>query len=414
MIRRAGASPRRRRDTDRGLLPFQVLMGVTAAGIGGIVTVLGELRDELGFSGTGVGVMVASGFVAAFVSQMTLARMADVGHARLMATAGIGLSAASMLAMVFAGDLTSWVVSRAALGFAGGLILPGVRRAASVHDPARAGENLGRMVVAETTGFIFGPVMTAVLVWIGGIRAPFAVFAAAMALFLPVALRLPPDRGLLDVGRRTAFDLLTLRRLQGALIMVGGYFMIIGAWEAVLPVMFADRGAGAVMTGIAFTMVALPIMLVGTRAGRLADRVGPVRVAMAGLVAVSLVTMTYGVLPGVIAVTAAMVLVGFGDGYGFTAAHAVVARAVPEQRQAAALGLMGAAEVAGAALAALPAAWLYERFGSGPTWAIVGLTVLALVAVGWLRMRGTVPASGPDAPDARDSGDSPDSGRSDG
>ena len=412
MIRRAGASPRRRRDTDRGLLPFQVLMGVTAAGIGGIVTVLGELRDELGFSGTGVGVMVASGFVAAFVSQMTLARMADVGHARLMATAGIGLSAASMLAMVFAGDLTSWVVSRAALGFAGGLILPGVRRAASVHDPARAGENLGRMVVAETTGFIFGPVMTALLVWIGGIRAPFAVFAAAMALFLPVALRLPPDRGLLDVGRRTAFDLLTLRRLQGALIMVGGYFMIIGAWEAVLPVMFADRGAGAVMTGIAFTMVALPIMLVGTRAGRLADRVGPVRVAMAGLVVVSLVTMTYGVIPGVIPVTAAMVLVGFGDGYGFTAAHVVVARAVPEQRQAAALGLMGAAEVAGAAVAALPAAWLYDSFGSGPTWAIVGLTVLALVAVGWLRMRGTVPASGPDAPDSGPL--APDSGRSDG
>ena len=397
MSRRAGASPRRA--TGRDLLPFQVLMGVTAGGIGGIVTVLGELRDEFGFSGTGIGVMVASGFVAAFVSQVTLARLADAGHARVMAAAGIALSAASMLAMVFAEDLAVWVLSRAVLGFAGGLILPGVRRAASVHDPARAGENLGRIVVAETTGFIFGPVLTALLVWAGGIRAPFAVFAGAMLLFLPVAVRLPPDRGLLDVVRRsTSFDLLSNRRLQGALIMVGGYFMVIGAWEAVLPVMFADRGAGAVMTGIAFTMVALPIMLVGTRAGRLADRVGPVRVTMAGLVVVSLMTMTYGVIPGVIPVVAAMVAVGFGDGYGFTAAHAVVARAVTEQRQAAALGLMGAAEVAGAAVAALPAAWLYEALGPGPTWAGVGLTVLALVIAGWLRIRGTVPASGPDAP----------------
>ena len=49
MIRRPGASSRRRGDHD--LLPFQLLMGVTAGGIGGIVTVLGELRDELGFSG---------------------------------------------------------------------------------------------------------------------------------------------------------------------------------------------------------------------------------------------------------------------------------------------------------------------------------------------------------------------------
>ncbi len=397
MIRASGASSRRK--AERDLLPYQLLMGVTAGGIGGIVTVLGELRDELGFSGTGIGIMVASSFVAAFVSQVTLARLADAGRARLMATVGIVLSAAAMGSMVFAESLALWVLSRATLGFAGGLILPGVRRAASVHDPARVGENLGRMVVAETTGFIFGPVLTALLVWAGGIRAPFAVFAVAMLLFLPVALRLPPDRGLLDeVRRATAFDLIKLRRLQGALIMVGGYFMIIGAWEAVLPVMFADRGAGAVMTGLAFTMVAVPILIVGRRAGRLADRVGPVRVTMAGLVVVSFMTMTYGVLPGVIPVTAAMVAVGFGDGYGFTAAHAVVSRAVPEHRQAAALGLMGAAEVAGAAVAALPAAWMYENLGSELTWLIVGSTVLVLVLAGWLRIRGTVPASGPDAP----------------
>ena len=396
MIRRAGASRRR---VNRDLLPFQVLMGVTAGGIGGIVTVLGELRDQLGFSGPGIGVMVAGGFVAALVSQVALARLADMGHARTMATAGIGLSAAAMVMMVFAEGLAVWVLSRAVLGFGGGLILPGVRRAAAVHDPARAGENLGRMVVAETTGFIFGPVLTALLVGVGGIRAPFAVFAGAMLLFVPVAVRLPPDRGLLDASRRaTSFDLLFLRRLQGALIMVGGYFMVIGAWEAVLPVMFADRGAGATATGIAFTVVALPIMLVGRRAGRLADRVGPVRVTMAGLVVVSLLTMTYGVIGGVVPIVVAMVLVGFGDGYGFTAAHAVVARAVPEQRQAAALGLMGAAEVAGAGAAALPAAWLYDSFGPGPTWAGVGLTVLTLLSAGWLRIRGTVPAAGPDAP----------------
>ena len=397
MTDRAGAPSRP--DSARPLLPFQLLMGVTAGGIGGIVTVLGELRDELGFSGSGIGIMVASGFVAAFLSQVTLARLADVGHSRVMATAGIALSAVAMLMMVFAVDLELWILSRAALGFAGGLILPGVRRAASVHDPVRAGENLGRMVVAETTGFIFGPSLTALLVWLGGIRLPFAVFAAAMLLFLPVALRLPPDRGLLDrSGRATSFDLLRGRRLQGALIIVGGYFMMVGAWEAVLPVMFADRGAGAALTGIAFTMVALPIMLVGTRAGRLADRVGPVRVTMAGLVVVSLSTMTFGVIPGVIPIAGVMTLVGFADGYGFTAAHAVVARAVAEQRQAAALGLMGASEVAGAAISALPSAWMYESYGSGPTWAAVGLTVLVLVVAGWLRIRGTVPASGPDAP----------------
>ena len=142
----AGASSRRadRRD----LLPFQLLMGVTAGGIGGIVTVLGVVRDEFGFSGFGIGVMVASGFVAAFVSQVTLARLADGGHSRAMATAGIALSAADRRpwAMVFAVGLVAWVLSRAALGFAGGLILPGVRRAASLHagDGLCSGSGRGR------------------------------------------------------------------------------------------------------------------------------------------------------------------------------------------------------------------------------------------------------------------------------
>ena len=56
--------------------------------------------------------------------------------------------------------------------------------------------------------------------------------------------------------------------------------------------------------------------------------------------------------------------------------------------------------MAGAGAAALPAAWMYDSFGSEPTWAAVGLTVLLLVLLGWLRIRGTVPASGPDAPAA--------------
>ena len=380
------------------LFPYQVLMGVTAGAIGGIVTVLGELRDALGFSGTGIGVMVAAGFVAAFVAQVTLARLADTGHSRTLATLGISLSAAALLLMIFAESLSLWVLSRIVLGFAGGLLLPAVRRAASVYEPTKAGENLGRMVVAETVGFICAPMLTALLVWFGGIRAPFVVFAAAMTLFIPVAVRLPPDRGPLDdIHRATSFDLLTIRRLQGALIMIGGYFMLVGAWEAVLPVMFADRGAGAELTGLTFTLVALPIIFVGARAGRLADQVGPVRVAMSGLIVVSCIAMTYGALPGVIPIVAVMFPVGVADGVGFAGAQALVARSVPEQRQAAALGLMGAAEVAGAGIAALPSAWLYDTFGSELTWAVVGATVLMFVLSGWLRLKGTTPASGPAA-----------------
>jgi len=367
-------------------------MAVTAGAIGGIIAVLGELRDELGFSETSIGVIVAAGFLASFVAQVGFARYADRGYARQMATVGVAVSALSLLVMVFADDVLTWSLSRAALGFAGGLTIPGLRRAASVLDPANVGENLARLIVGEVVGFILGPVVSAGFVVIGGIRAPFLAFAIGMVLFLPIVARLPADSGKLDESDRTSsFDLLRIRRLQGALILVLGYFVLIGAFESVLPIMFQDRGGSAVTTGIAFTTLAIPIALVSRLAGRTADRLGPPRVATAGFVAAALITMVFGFLPGLLIPILVMLLVGLADAFGLAGAQTAVARAVPEDRQAGALGLMGAAEVLGAGLAAIPAAALYERSGSATTWFTIGLIVLLSVGLAHTRLHGTEP-----------------------
>ncbi|MBT8241130.1 MAG: MFS transporter, partial [Acidimicrobiia bacterium] len=213
-------------------------------------------------------------------------------------------------------------------------------------------------------------------------------------LFLPIVARLPADQGKLDESKRTtSFDLLRYRRLQGALTLVLGYFVMIGAFESVLPVMFQDRGGSAVTTGIAFTILAIPIALVSRFAGRTADRIGPPKVATAGFVSAAVVTLFFGYLPGLLVPILVMLVVGLADAFGLAGAQAAVARSVPEDRQAGALGLMGAAEVLGAGLAAIPAAMLYERSGSGPTWFTVGLIVLISVGLAHSRLHGTEPRS---------------------
>ncbi len=376
----------------RKVLPYQIVLVVVGASIGGIIAVLGELREELGFSETEVGILVAAGFLASFVAQVGFSRFSDRGYGREMATIGTIISAVALFMMVVADSILVWSLSRAAVGFAGGLIVPGVRRAVTVLDPDRVGENLGRLVVGEVLGFVLGPAIAAGFVAVSGIRAPFLVFAIGTALFIPFVMRLPADSGSKDADAgKTSLDLLRNRRLQGALILVFGYFMLIGAFESVLPIMFKDRGGGAVFTGIAFTAFAIPMALVSPRAGRFADRVGAAKVATTGIAVVGLSAMSYGFLPGLILLTIVMGLAGIADGYGFTASQVAVSRAVPEHRQAGALGLMGASEVLGAGLAAIPAAALYGRFGAEVVWPIIGGSTLLVVLIGHLRLRGTEP-----------------------
>jgi len=378
----------------RDLLPYQIVLAVTTGSIAGIITILGELRDQFGFSEASIGVIVAAGFFASFVAQAGFGRYADRGFGKEMATIGIAVSAIALLIMVFADTVLVWSLSRALLGFAGGLVIPGLRRAATVLDPANVGENLGRLIIGDITGFVLGPVGAAALVAIGGIRAPFLAFAIASLLFLPFVLRLPDDVGEKDTSSGLPLDLLGIRRLQGALILIFGYFLLIGAFEAVLPVMLEDRGASTTFIGLSFTGFAIPIVLVSKAAGRLADRVGPPKVAVTGTSITACFAIFFGSIGPLWLLVAGMVLAGFSDGFGHIGGQVTVSRAVPEARQAGALGLMGAFGVLGAGVAALPAAWAYGRVGAAGAWQLIGSISLLVIAVGALRMRNTEPYSG--------------------
>ncbi len=376
------------------LLPFQVVLFTSSAAVAGIITLFGELRDVLGFTETEIGVVVAAGFLGSFIAQVGLSRFADRGHGRRMVTIGVAMAALALFGMGVADGLWAWIGLRGLVGFSTGLIVPGVRRAAAVHDPDLVGENLGRLVVGDMSGFVLGPVAAALIERSFGFRAPFFVLMVLLLLFLPFAARLPADRGALDQsGRRSAFDLLRLRRLQGALLLVFGYFALIGAWESVMPVMFADRGGSPLVTGLAFTLFGIPMILFSTLAGRTADRVGPPVVAMGALTIIATGTMSYGFIASIPLLVSVQGLLGIADAFGFTATQVAVSRAVPQDRQAAALGLMGGVQVLGAGLFALPAAALYQASGEEVTWVVVGLVMLAVVGLGASRFQGTSPAT---------------------
>ncbi len=367
------------------LLPYQLLFALGSASISAVIALLGELRGTVGMSDVGAGVVVMSGFVAALIALVTLAPLADRGHGPRMILTGLLLGTAGLLLMALAPSTAVFVLGRAVTGFGEGMILPGVRRVAAVIDPGKVGENLGRLMVGEVVGMVIGPVIAGALAAAGSVRTPLLFFAVAHLCFLPLALRLPADPGEKSHERRSGFALLRRRAFTGSLVIIGGYLMLLGAIEAVIPLQLSDEGVGTFGIGLTFAAFAIPLAAVSRIGGRTADRLGNLRMTVIGLAVIAVLTPSLAFTDGLVPVMVLFALYGLSDGFAFTAAQSLVSSSVPEDRQAAALGLSGAVEVGGAGLAALPAAAVYAGFGETVLWFGVTAVMVAMVAGGaWL------------------------------
>lgn len=385
------------------LLPYQLLFALGSASISAVIALLGELRGTVGMSDVGAGVVVMSGFVAALIALVTLAPLADRGHGPRMILIGLFLGTAGLVLMALAPSTAVFVLGRAVTGFGEGMILPGVRRVAAVIDPGKVGENLGRLMVGEVVGMVIGPVIAGALAAAGTVRTPLLFFAMAHLCFLPLALRLPADPGEKSHERRSGFALLRRRAFTGSLVIIGGYLMLLGAIEAVIPLQLSDEGVGTFGIGLTFAAFAIPLAAVSRIGGRTADRLGNLRMTVIGLALIAVLTPSLAFTDGLVPVMVLFALYGLSDGFAFTAAQSLVSSSVPEDRQAAALGLSGAVEVGGAGLAALPAAAVYAGFGETVLWFGVTAVMVTMVAGGaWLvrsgRARQTVGAPAVPAP----------------
>ena len=162
-----------------------------ASGYGALFTLLDELRDEYGIGESALGAIIGIGFVAGFVAQVTIAPLADRGHARVLVTVGTVLTVVGLLMMATATTFVPLLAGRFVTGIAAGMAVPAIRRIVIVADPNNIGHNLGRLLAADVAGFAAGPALSAVLVGPFGIAAPFLVIAAGTLVLVPFVLRTP-------------------------------------------------------------------------------------------------------------------------------------------------------------------------------------------------------------------------------
>ena len=385
----------------RLILVLQASTAVLSASYGVMFTMLDDYRDKYGIAESGLGLVVAMGFFASFVSQILIAPMADRGFAKRLLVIGFSLAVIGSLGMAFGGSLSALLVSRTVMGIGTGMSLPALRRIVIVSDPEHLGSNMGRMLSVDVGGFAAGPIISALTVDTLGIAAPFIVIAVllvVMAGYL-ARVRVPETREEDRPTERLAFDLLRIPAVTGAVLIGVALFVMIGTFDSLWSLMMDDLDAPTWMANAGVSLFALPMIVLGPRGGRLSQSRGPYRMGAIGMT-VGLVCMCgYGLLASPYVMFAVLCLHMLNDGLTVTSAGIAVGMAAPQERQAGAQGLLGGIQTLVGGIVATLAGWCYDHFGRATTFVSSAMVMSVLVVLG-LWLAGPYRWSSPPAHDA--------------
>ncbi|MFM8303052.1 MAG: MFS transporter [Actinomycetota bacterium] len=377
------------------LVALCLVSGAMSLGYGSIYTVLADLRDQFGFTGTQLGLIVAAGFFAGFAAQLFLGRFADRGHVARMVRGGIAISALAMLASAVAAEFWAFVIARTLLGLGSGMVGPAVRRVVITRDPGRMGANLGRLTAYDVAGFVLGPLVAAAAVEVSGVRAPFWLLAAVLLGVLGLSLRLDLTAGPVSRQRRVIRDLLAIPAMQATLSVAVAFYVTIGLFEAIWAVLLRDQGAETWLIGLTLSLFTVPMIFLAPIGGRVAQRRGPMRVVAVSLTVAAVCTFAYGVVPSLWMLLGISVVHAVADSCTMPGNQVGAALACPPDQASSAQGLLGATGLAAAGVTGLVAGALYEGWGRFAATATATVVMAVFLVAALARARRIAPSARP-------------------
>lgn len=372
--------------TRRLILTLQFAMGVLAAGYGVMFTMLDDWRREYGIQETGLSMIIAVGFFTSFVAQLTIAPLADKGHARKLLSLGMLANALGAVIMAFGESLPAFLLGRFVMGLGAGIAIPAIKRIVIVSDRENIGRNLGRGVSIEVAGFAIGPVIAALTVDTFNLAAPFIIITVLTMIFgiiisqLNISETAAEDR----TNERFALDLLKLRPVLGSILVGLALYVMIGVYDSLWVIMMDDLQAPNWVGNAGVALFGLPWIIFGTLGGKIAQRHGPLRVSAFGLGLGALYMTSYGFL------SMPYLMLGIGlsqsilDSLTVTGIGIAVAQATPPERQAGAAGLLGGMQTLTGGISAVAAGTMYEHLGQAFAFSATGIVMASLVTVGCL------------------------------
>ncbi|RMH18611.1 MAG: MFS transporter [Gemmatimonadetes bacterium] len=325
---------------------------------------------------------------------------------RRMLLLGTGTMTLALAAHQAVDSYASFLAVRVFAGIAGGMLSGAAVSYVGDYFPyERRGWATGWVMSGSAFGQIAGVPLGVILADHFGFRAPFAMFAVAMALtFLLIFTRVPqPDvrrtRSLTLASAIAGYaDMLRRREIVSAAAAYFTMFMGVAFFVVYLPT-WLERALGATPSQIAalFLVGGVANVLTGPRAGHLSDRVGRKRIILGSCVGLSIVmalttvvTVDMWVAYPMFFLT--MVLVAMR----ISPFSALLTALVSDERRGSLMSFAVALGQVGFAVGAAAAGPLFSAYGYASTTWLAGVFVLAMGVIVWFRIpEPAVPSTAP-------------------
>ena len=186
---------------------------------------------------------------------------------------------------------------------------------------------------------------------------------------------------------------------MAAVVFGAAVFLMIGTFDTLWVIVLRDMHTADWIGNVGITLFALPLVVLGSAGGRLAQRVGPFRLGALGLLIAAGFMFLYGHLPTGEVMLAVGLFHGVSDGLTVSSSGVAVGLVTPVERQAGAQGLLGGVQTLTAGLTALVAGAVYQHGGRSLAFGACAAVMVMLVGLGaWLAgsswsIRGEQPAS---------------------
>jgi MFS family permease len=272
---------------------------------------------------------------------------------------GIGLFALGSLVCAAAPDMPVLLTGRALTGLGAALELPMslALLARAYPEPRARQQALGIWASCNGVAFVVGPTLGGLLVELAGWRSIFYLILPPCALALALARRSVPesaDPGGHKLSVAVPFSLFRSRPFSASLAVAA--LMTFGMYGLLflLPLYFQSvRGDSALMTGVRLLPLSVAFVAVSQCSGSIVAAIGP-RAAMAwGMAAMGAGELVLGLCRAATNpwhIAACLAVVGVGLGLNTAPVNSVAVASAPRERSGVASGLLNTARMAGATL----------------------------------------------------------------